>query len=267
MAESRASFSVPHDHSLAVDFIENRLPKYHPLFRNPPPRYDRPTGHFVVASTASQPVTMQPTLGPHSALAASPPAPPVPAVGSVVKPSPEVAKTMSYWSMIFPKAMDEFTKMPGISPPKDREQKYDIRIEKSWEAVYDKLEAARDKYTKKTGFRGKARQVWRWTADNTTETLGLVIRLVPDIAIVTPVLGAVQVILEAVKRGADMREGTLDAFDELGDVFSDVELFLGTFKGEGGEESITSKAVGLVANVLLAVERGIGFFITPGCKF
>lgn len=82
--------------------------------------------------------------------------------------------------------------------------------------------------------------------------------------IVTPVLGAVQIVLEAVKRGAEVRNEALRAFDDLEDVFSDVEIFLATFQQEN---SVIEQAVTLVVAVLEVVERGIKFFTRPGCKY
>ncbi|KAK3381884.1 hypothetical protein B0H63DRAFT_546597 [Podospora didyma] len=127
---------------------------------------------------------------------------------------------MTYWSLIFPQAMEEFKKMPDAKALRNREPKYNIRSDQTWAAVYHDR------------FRSKSRHVWRWTTENATETLRAGTRLVPQMDMVTPVVGAIQVILEAAKISAEVRKKSLDAFDDLDGVFSDVEVFLSTFKGE-----------------------------------
>jgi hypothetical protein len=162
--------------------------------------------------------------------------------------------------MIFPTAMAKFTQLPGISAP-HRKPEYDIRPAKSWVTVYDKLNAAKTHYTEETGAKGKFRKVWRWAAENGTEPVRAGTKVVPQMDVVTPVLGAVLIVLDAAKKNAEVRQQTLDALDDLENVFSDVEIFLGTFKTE---ETIARQAVDLMVDVLLAVERAIGFFTSAG---
>ena len=228
--------------ALAVEFIENKLPDYHPLFRHHSSRYDPQSRHFVAAHI---PVTMPAT-------ASSPPQP-------ATEPPAEVKKKMEYWNKIFPDAMAEFKANPDIKAPKDRKAKYEIRNADTWDAVYGKLEAARERYTRKGGIFGTVRQVWRWTADNATETLGLSVKLTPKMAIVTPVLGAVDVLLNAAKKAAEVRDKALKGFEGIEDLYSDVEVFLGS---SGEDEGLKEKAISLVANLLVAIERVITFFIS-----
>ncbi len=242
--------STPQERAaFAVGFIERRLPDHHDFFRDPPAQYDRETGRYVATSSLPAP-------NPN-------PSPNPPENPSTPGTAPErVANAMTYWNMIFPSAMSEFSQ--SSNPPKRRKPEFDIRIETTWIVVYDKLNTARDQYTRETGVAGRARRVWRWTADNTTETLQMGVKLVPQMDIVTPVLGAVTIILDAVQKGAEVRREALGAFDDLEDVFADVELFLGTFQKEA---AVVKQAVSLVADVLLAVEKGIGFFTRSGCKY
>jgi len=232
--------------ALAVEFIENKLPDYHPLFRHHSSRYDPQSRHFVAAHI---PVTMPAT-------ASSPPQP-------ATEPPAEVKKKMEYWNKIFPDAMAEFKANPDIKAPKDRKAKYEIRNADTWDAVYGKLEAARERYTRKGGIFGTVRQVWRWTADNATETLGLSVKLTPKMAIVTPVLGAVDVLLNAAKKAAEVRDKALKGFEGIEDLYSDVEVFLGS---SGEDEGLKEKAISLVANLLVAIERVITFFISSNCE-
>jgi len=268
MAESKGESPPNQDHALAVGFIENELPRYHAYFENPPTTYDKQAARFVDIKPTEVLGMTHPTP---AALPAPSPAPvyhatgltrPAPGPRHSTNPEENAHKTMECWSMIFPSAMKEFLSM-AVKAPKHRKLEYDIRNDRSWIDVYDKLESARRYYTDQTGISGGFRRVWRWTADNTTGPVRIAAKVVPQTDIVTPVLGAVQIILEAVEKGAEVRKEALDAFEELPDIFSDVELYLGTFYKEG---RILEPAVSLVASVLLATERGIVFFTRNGCK-
>ncbi|EFW98949.1 hypothetical protein CMQ_4801 [Grosmannia clavigera kw1407] len=163
---------------------------------------------------------------------------------------------MEFWKMIFVPAMTVFKTMPNVTNP-ERNQQYDIREAEKWETVYEKLVAARDHYVDKTGVRGHLQQTWRWLADNVIEVVSVAVAVSPKPDIATPVFAAVNIIIEAVKTGAERRKEVLQGLEGLEDIFSDVELFLATFEGE---QDITNKAIVLIAHVLVAVERGIGFF-------
>lgn len=61
--------------------------------------------------------------------------------------------------------------MPEVKAPKSRKPEYDIRTDKNWTEVYNKLENAREHYTNQTGIRGGIRRAWKWAADNTEPVL------------------------------------------------------------------------------------------------
>ncbi len=68
---------------------------------------------------------------------------------------------------------------------------------------------------------------------------------------------------QAVKNAASVRQQAVDAFDGLIPIFSDVELFLGTFPGD---VRIRKASVDLTVTTLDAIERAIGFFISNACE-
>lgn len=179
------------------------------------------------------------------------------------KSLPFTLKEMTHWTMIFPAASVEFQSMSDITPTESLKPEYDIRIARTWVEVDGKLKAAQSYYTDKTGYRGRFWNAWRWGADNITEPLNLAIKLVPQMDIVTPVLGAVQIVLDAVKTGAVVREKSLEGLEDMDDLIADVEVFVRTFLHE---PTIEKKAIRLMAAVLLAVERLIRFWTRPGCK-
>jgi len=71
------------------------------------------------------------------------------------------------------------------------------------------------------------------------------------------------VVSQTVKTAASVRQQALDAFDGLIPIFSDVELFLGTFRGD---PRIRKASVDLTVTTLIAIESAIGFFISNECE-
>ncbi|KAI1815511.1 hypothetical protein GGS20DRAFT_543515 [Poronia punctata] len=257
-------------HALAVGFAENKLAEFHPYFENMTaghqqsshyPYYPRGEGSRIlrhgpreVAASLSTPGLVDQTAKLESA---------APGRTPDARTEKDVFKVMKSWDKIFPLAMEEFLGMQEVKTkaPKESKSAYDIRNGHTWADVYDKLESARKYYTKQTGIDGRIWRVWRWTADHMVEPARLATKVGGSIGIVSPVFAGVQIILEAVQKGAEVRKKTLDAFDDLEDLFSDVELFMEAFPEE---EPILKRAVGLVASVLLAVERVITFFTRSG---
>ncbi|RFU34145.1 hypothetical protein B7463_g2238, partial [Scytalidium lignicola] len=232
--------------SPAVDFIDNHLAKYHPAFANHHARYDHTTGRNV----AIQETIVMPSGGPIAppallAVADDYEIPP--------RPLPSPVKAMKFWDDIFLDAMSTFEDMSTKDPT---EPIYSIRGKKDWETVYGRLEAARNAYNSTEGIRGKVRNVYRKVADNIQPVIELT-KFVPDIDYVTPVLSAVQVLLEAAKQAGKTRRQILGGFDELDLIFAEVELFLETFPKD---ENIRKSSIRLVAIIFKAIELVICFF-------
>ncbi|KAF7556378.1 hypothetical protein G7Z17_g1417 [Cylindrodendrum hubeiense] len=147
--------------------------------------------------------------------------------------------------------------------PKGRSKtEFSIRNEDDWDAIYEKLEQARTKYQNEGGKVGWLRKVRRKAADHVApgaEIAKNVGKLVPDNPYSTPIAGAVQVLLDAVSTAAKVRGQVLQGFEGLIPIFSDVEVFLGTFPED---LSIRNAAVELTVTTLEAIERAIGFFIS-----
>lgn len=60
-----------------------------------------------------------------------------------------------------------------------------------------------------------------------------------------------------------MRNQVLEGFDGLVPIFSDVELFLGTFEQD---QNIWNASMDVTLTTLEAVERAIAFFLSSDCK-
>ena len=69
--------------------------------------------------------------------------------------------------------------------------------------------------------------------------------------------------LQAVKKAAQVRADALESVGGLLPIFSDVEVFLATYKGD---DNIRKAALELAVATLTAVERAIGFFLKHGRK-
>jgi hypothetical protein len=103
---------------------------------------------------------------------------------------------MVFWNGIFPDAMTEFKK---TEEPRGRSSDFSIRSPDSWDEIYRRLEAARVKYQQVGGAVGWLRKVRRTVANNITPvagTVGIGAKVVHGEPIATPVLAAVELILD-----------------------------------------------------------------------
>ncbi|KAJ0164049.1 hypothetical protein CTA2_1862 [Colletotrichum tanaceti] len=252
----------------SVDFIHHHLPQHHKAFSGLMVHYDSSLGRYVPSNqaltTAAVNMSAQTALDSHPD-AVSPSHSTSqdlgkPSHGTIpLRPTWTSIGSMSLWNEIFQEAMNQFK--DATTEPKDRcKSQTSIRAEGDWESVCTKLEEARRRYQGDGGRSEWFRKKRRDAADQAplvAEVVGTAAKVLPDSMFSSPILGAVQVILNAVKKGAEVRKQLSDSLDDLIPIFSDVELYLSTFRGD---EHIRKAAVDLAVAVLEAVERAIGFF-------
>ncbi|KAL7933938.1 hypothetical protein V8C35DRAFT_322135 [Trichoderma chlorosporum] len=237
MADPDAVGSSLDHRPASVTFIDNRLPEHHQLFADPAVHYDAAVGKYVPSMAKVDE-----------------------SVVFVPRPVLTNINAMKFWEDVLPKAMAE---LKSTAEPDGRSKTtYSIRNKTSWNAVYESLEAAKYKYENREGAANKMREVRRKAASKIAPLEGVVkiaSKVVPDTTFSTPVLGSISVLLDAVKIAARLREKVLDSFDENVSIFSDVELFLGTFPND---ENIVNASVDLTVATLRGIELAIGFFIS-----
>ncbi|WQF85736.1 hypothetical protein CDEST_10750 [Colletotrichum destructivum] len=265
MSGSERSIPRPSCQPSSVDFIDHHLPRHHKAFSDLMVHYDSSLGRYVpsnqaLATAAENTSTFNSPFGTVSSPHSTSQGPENTSHGTVpLRPAWDTIGSMALWNEIFQEAMNQFR--DATTEPKDRcKSGTSIRAEGDWESVYTKLEKAQRYYQDEGGRVGWFRKKRRDAADQApfvAEVVGNAAKVLPDSVFSTPILGVIQVILDTVKKGAEVRDQVSDSLDGLIPIFSDVELFLSTFRGD---ENIRKAAVDLAVAVIEAIERAIGFF-------
>ncbi|KAF2136545.1 uncharacterized protein K452DRAFT_279824 [Aplosporella prunicola CBS 121167] len=246
--------------SPAVDFIDNRLQKYHPAFVNPQSQYSPVANSYVSVDTLT---TMQ---GHYSSTAS------VGCPGGPFVPRPTTAddvNSMDFWDDIFNDAMSQFeNEFPrGIttsatSTPKDKGtnkqknvQDYGIRKKTSWDEVYAQLDASQNQYVSEEGLKNFPRKVYRAFGRH-SHAIKQAVNLVPD-ELAKPVTEAVKIVLEAFEIASEAREEVIQGFSDLHQPLSRIETLTAIFMLD---ENIRKASINLIVAVFNAIELAIGFF-------
>ena len=253
----------------AADFIDNHADRYHPAFAVPPSEYDPAFGMFMIRSQPSNwgPPPSWEMIASTRAAALPLPArrlPSPPDEPSPPRPLAEPVEALKFWDTLFPLAMDQFKKEWPLEPEALIKSGLGIRNEKDWTSVFDKLEIAKQGYSNvDVGFKAKFRNVYRAIADTAVQPLMNVTKLVPDVEYITPVLGIIEILLEAAMIAARVRQEILGGFDDIDMTFSQVELFLQLYRGD---ENIQKASVNLISATFHAIESAIKFFLRSTWK-
>lgn len=189
----QADYTPRLDHQTATaDFINNRLPEYHPAFENPSLRLNRMYEEHGLGSQAST------SLVEHGAVVHGSNASTNAFHANDVLPRPNWTKpnVMMFWNDILLEAMNTFQLVPELKGRAKTD--YDIRGETDWNMIYGKLEGARAAYQNKGGWLGILQKARRKVADNITpvaEVATVASKAVPNNPYSTPILGCVEFIL------------------------------------------------------------------------
>lgn len=235
-----------------IDFIDQRLPKYHPAFATSSVQYDPMALQYVPAGQvigSGATTSLVPSLAANQTVGS---------YGVPQRPNWTDTNAMQFWNTILPESM---TRLQSTPEPNARSSTpYSIRNKYDWDEIYNALSIARAKYGETGGRMGWVRKVRRKAADNITpgaDAAKIASKVIPQDKVATPVIGAVEILFDAIKVAATVRNQLLTGFDGLVPIFSDVELFLGTFPGD---KNIRNASVDLICTTLEAIEKAITFF-------
>lgn len=176
----------------SVDFIENRMPKYSPAFKTSPVHYNPASQQFISFERQKSGLSERIDSFTIQNNAIEKQNPPMDQSMALVTSLSANTEAMKYWNEIF---SDAWTQLQATTEPRIKRHELRIRCDKSWDTIYLKLEKARSGYLKQSGQFG---QVVRWCADHTTPATVLVKiaqGVAPSNPYSTPVLGAVQLIV------------------------------------------------------------------------
>lgn len=212
----RPQNSIRLGRSAAVDFVDTRLPRYHPVFVDPGDTYNNFPDHLVVRAQA-QTASPDAIIGPLDRRSRSATAPvhvsraqelpgkslelPSPGIlPTPERPLPPDVEAMKFWKSIWPKAMarlNETKEAPGR-----QEKGFSIRKAEAWKDVDQALIRAREEYDYvglKGSWRrkvfGKIKKRGRDLGENVAGPVKQIIKVVPNHDIATPVLGAVNLLM------------------------------------------------------------------------
>lgn len=164
---------------LTVQFIDQKLPQvlpgHIPALSGAPVHYDSQKGQYV--PDREDVIPQRFTLP--------------------CRPEIKDTRAMLFWCDIFDDAMGRF-KLTTTSKARC-DGPFSIRNKVDWDSVYATLENARNQYQNKGGALGALRRVRRRVADNISplaEATRTASKLSPDNTYSTPVLGAVEIILD-----------------------------------------------------------------------
>ncbi|KAK5637229.1 hypothetical protein RRF57_012942 [Xylaria bambusicola] len=279
-AESTSSICL---HSPAVDFINTRLPKYHPIFEHPDAVYDEDMNKFVIKISdktgALDYSPMALVTGPSEAVTVFSNAAlaqvqvPINSSQAALLQLPRQITTrqlppdvvaMKFWQPIWPKAiacLEETAEAAGRI-----EKGFSIRNANTWEDIKTVLDQARMKYD---GLRRDGR--WdhgciarlighgRRVGETVATPVQQIIKLVPSHPVATPVLGAVDLLMKAWKEAAKVREEVTSTFDEntMTSLFADLDLYLDMYPDD---QNVVNSSVKLLVAIFKATEGAIGFY-------
>ncbi|KAF5529690.1 hypothetical protein FMEXI_14001 [Fusarium mexicanum] len=239
-----------------VNFIDNHLVPRHRAFATPKSRYSPSQGAYIICEPLDS--SLLPTT-PHTAhdkAAQSPSS----STRNVRIPPRQLAEqsmlALEFWDNLFDRAMAQLKENYPTEP--DFKEHFGIRDKTDCTAVFDQLEKAKVSYSKKDkSFKAKFTRIYRKLADNAAEPLLGASKFVPNIDYVTPILGAVQILLEAAIKAAKVREAVMGAFDDIEKIFYQVEGFLQIYQND---MNLENAAIDLIATVFHAIECVVGFF-------
>jgi hypothetical protein len=179
-------------HSPAVDFIENELPDFHPGLDARRLQFNPSQDRFVPRVMAYDNALVRQNAS-TSMLSVPDRLPPS---QQVARPATGLINEMGFWNEVFPKAMQMLQEDSVPSGLDD--SMWGIRRLSKWADVQAKLEMAQQKYEFQSASQpvGGIRRAVRKGLDKHAVTIKQAARLIPDVDMAKPVVGAVHVVVD-----------------------------------------------------------------------
>ncbi|KAL6692646.1 hypothetical protein J3F84DRAFT_351569 [Trichoderma pleuroticola] len=252
------SSSIPpvHLQPPSVDYIDNRLPEHHGVFQNTNSHYDHTVKKYVPNESGRD----------GKSVAGNQDKDQTPNQPSPTSQLGDIGDPEKFWGLIFPEAIASFTTKYPKEPDGLEKLGYRIRDQTTWKSINAQLHRAREVYDgTQVNFQGRCKRALRKLGDSAIEPTTNVVNLVPNIEYVSPVLGAVQLLLNAYKVASEVRERVTSSFDEaeIQELFNDAEVYLITFPDSSKVKDAT---ISLVVTVMKAIEDAIVFFLSKQIK-
>ncbi|KAI1172278.1 hypothetical protein F4777DRAFT_582132 [Nemania sp. FL0916] len=226
-----------------LDFIETRLPKYHEAFANPHVRFNIVLGRYdlVIPVSADSNIMKQQADDEQLRLL-----PESPVSESTRQP---------FWESMLPKAMAEL-KNTREEPSRLVGTLNSIRGLTQWAEVVNVLEVARARYYNYSGFVG----FWKRAGHKMTdygEDGKLLLSLLPNSDYTSLIHCVFDVIFDAAKRTAEIREEIEESLRQFREKLEDVEGVVAIYVAE---DDIVAAAMNVLVSILRAIEDILDYY-------
>ncbi|KKP02479.1 hypothetical protein THAR02_05434 [Trichoderma harzianum] len=185
---STKSSSIPpvHLQPPSVDYIDNRLPEHHGVFKNPNSHYDHTVQKYVRDESGKDGKSVVGNQDKDQ----------TPSQLSQTSHLGDIGDPEKFWGLVFPEAITAFTTKYPTEPDGLEKLGYRIRNQTTWKGINAQLHRAREVYDgAQVNFQGRCKRALRKLGDSAIEPTSNVVNLVPNIEYISPVLGAVQLLL------------------------------------------------------------------------
>ncbi|KAF5706993.1 hypothetical protein FMUND_11323 [Fusarium mundagurra] len=226
-----------------LEFIEERLPEFHEAFANPDTRFNTAWGRFepMTHNQDAGDCTEQP--GEHDLPDILP--------DNTTKDSDR----RPFWEEMLPEAMEEL-KSTRDEPKRLAGTPRSIRDLEGWVDIVNVLEKARANYYNYSGFIGFWKKSAHKVADNVDEGKRL-LSLLPNTEYTSVIHCVFDIVFDAAKRTAKIREEIESSLRQFREKLEDVESIVAVYEKE---EDIVAAAKKALSSMLQAIEDIIDYY-------
>ncbi|KAK7418116.1 hypothetical protein QQX98_004091 [Neonectria punicea] len=239
MADKSLAARESNERQACLDFNETRLPEYHEAFANPQVRFNTALGRYA-------PVPKDGNMG--QAVADN---------QQQLQLLPERSTTPSsnpprlpFWDEMFPQAMAQLKTIRN-EPAGLVRTPNSVRDAAGWPKIVNTLEVARAKYYNYSGFIGFWKKRGHKIADHATDGKTL-FSLLPNSEYTSVIHCVFDVIFDAAKRTAEIREEVEGTLRQMREKLSDVERVVALCADD--DDHIVPAAMNVLVSVLQALE-------------